>query len=374
MFKAPNLLTFENKFTPATKKKIDRILQTIRRVRLSSDTNLNFLSLQIVDSSTGYQITSTRFFDDVLRILAGSISITDFQLRTMYTESPSIVDFSPLVKKEFIKDIVNFYKKHSYSYYNDQTKTEIQKIIDAHFLENTITVDKLASFFNIKDLDIKNFSSLNITEQKQIIINQTDMLFFIKIKEISHIKEKYEDSGKMDTIKAKNNYAILLKTSYNKELNSFKITEIYRLKPSKEDRSTYALPSKYKDYFDYKTWKNTSFWVEDMNVEIMLARQIAKRTVKEINRSDKKDIDIKTLIDSKTHIKFIINDDKNEYDAIIQKLNEQLFIVCKKYDFYDFKTMSFFDQNNKLIKQQTIDKKIFKSRGILYEAFGSRKY
>lgn len=376
LFKAPNLIDGENKLTKNAKKSIDRILQTLRRVRLSSDIDIDYLSLQVVDSSKGYQITATRFFDDVLRVMAGTISISDFQLRTHYFESPSIIDFSPLLIKKFEKNLYTFYKKYAYLGFTEKAKESLKTTIDETFLKDTVSVDQYADIFNISDLDIKNFSSLKIETKKQMILNKNDMLFFIKFREISHVKEKYEASGKNNIIKAKNNYAVLLKTSYNAETNEIKITEIYRLKQKGLNFSKFSFPEKYSAFENIDLWKKHSFWVEDMFIEKMLVRQIAKRSAKKYNLLEKQkpEVEIKGLLLNNNELKFIINDDKEKYNAIIDELKKQMFIVCKKYKFYGYSKMHFFTEDNRKIETHNIDKKIFAFKGYIKEAFGRREY
>jgi hypothetical protein len=349
---------------------MQKVFECMRRVCLSTNADIDFFYLILIDKRLGVEIIIHGYIIDVLKFMFKTISRDDFFLRVMDYRNFSTGTFGQKIIKNLFKEISQIDRSAN-------IKRQIRSIIRDNFDKKHTTIDDFYSLFSISDLSKKERVKYKILNSKSLPISREEELFYLQVKEKYIIKEEYEN----ETLGLSNKFLQEYLFIFSVKNFSPVIKKIYPLNKGKA-----ILPEKYQKYIDTTKWETNYFFVEDISLPQFLANQIAKR-IKSQLLNIKDDTDKASLLNIQgKYIDHNFNSLELIFDCDIQSqglsdkniidISSKIFKnVCMKYKFFKFKKLVLFDMNkNKEIKEITIKKELFKRGSLWQEAFGHRDY
>lgn len=272
----------EVSFEEKAQKAIDDVMHTIRRVTLSTDADIDFFTIVGADKSLGIELVTTRYVEDLHRVILLNISLNDFLTRVMYQMGPS----STILGEKRIE-----------LFFRSLSKSGIEKVIQQNFVDN-ISLESISPtvFINMLEAGMKENSKYKILTQKIKPINSTQMLYYIEAQETFNLKEEFTEDSLSVPSDFVYKYLILISTSNYSAL----IEKIYPLVTVNKEKQIVPLeiPEEFTEYGDPLSWPTEDFFIEDIRLPNFIAFQAAQNIRSILNEENEKSEELASLVEN----------------------------------------------------------------------------
>lgn len=351
----------EVSFEEKAQKAIDDVMQTIRRVTLSTDADIKFFTIIGADKSLGIELITTRYVEDLHRVILLNISLNDFLTRVMYQMGPSATILG---------------EKRITVFFNSLSKSGIEKVIQQNFVDN-VSLESISPtvFINMLEAGMKEKSRYNILDLRMKPVSSDQILYYVKVKESFTLKKEFSQESLSVPADFVYSYLILISTHNYAAL----IEKIYPLATINKEKKVVLLPipNEFESYGDPEAWPKEDFFVEEMHLPNFIAFQAAQNIRSILNEEKEKNESAPSLIEN-VQASFIKEDrsifeliftlkesaaaqtkEKKIPKELVKTSLEALEKICKNYNFSDYSGIRVLDSQKTEILN--IDKAMLKS-------------
>lgn len=359
-----SLLTTSLNFKEDALEILQDVSTSVRRVCLSTDANFDFFTVIGADRSTNIEFVMTHNNFDLRQVMLGNISRGDYiqrmVLRIRY-------DMQALGERR----IKNFFK--------DFASARIEKIISGNFYPGVTLKDISSTFFlSLLELSMKENIDYKVVACKSLPVSADDVLFYCKVKETYTPKPGYS-AGTFTTPSGFEHEYLFVVTGKDYLVGIKKVIPLNSI--DRANKSVIRFPKEFAQYEDVSKWDEINFYIEDVKLPWFIAAQIAQRIKNKINENaemkgklslETVDGDCVALGESgksaKDYELILKVKDKGSIKRDTSKAMPKQFVnialrmfkdVCRDYKFHDFKKITIFDSENKLLF--SIDKTMLKT-------------
>jgi len=261
-------LSFEEKAS----KILEDVMISIRRVTLSTDSDVKFFTLIGADESLGVELNMTRYVEDVRRVMLLNISRDDFFGRMMYQLRPS-----PTVLG----------KKRIYEFFKSMGQGNVENIIRQNFVDNVSVKDISPSFFlRLLELGMKEKVKYRVLAIREKPISSEKMLYYVKVKENFSLKEGFSESSLSLPPNFIHEYVIAVSAATYPAL----IERVYPLNTVNKEKTHVWLPipEEIEEYGVPASWKKRDFYLEDAQLPEFIAFQVAQKIKTDLSEGPEK--------------------------------------------------------------------------------------
>jgi len=358
-----SLLTSSLGFKEDALEILQDVSTSVRRVCLSTDADFDFFTVIGADRSTNIEFVMNHNNLDLRMVMLGNISRGDYIQRMVLKIR---YDMQALAERR----IRNFF--------TDLATARIEKVIGGNFYPGVTLKDISSTFFlSLLELSMKDKIDFKILAIKSLQISPDDVLCYVKARETYVPKEGYA-ANTFTTPSGYDHEYLFVVTGKEYALG---IKRIYLLNSvDRVDKDTITFPKEYEAYQDVSKWDDVNFFVEDMTLPKFLAAQVAQRIKNKVNEAkvmkDKLSLE---SVDGECvavgganagdgyELVLKVKDKGALKQDLTRAVPAQFYAlalrtfkdVCRDYKFKDFKKVSIFDADNKLLF--SMDKSMMKT-------------
>ncbi|MDP8263838.1 MAG: hypothetical protein P9M13_11135 [Candidatus Ancaeobacter aquaticus] len=334
---------------------------SVRRVCLSTDANYNYFTVIGADRAMNIEFVMSHNTYDLRQIMLGNISRGDYVKRMTY---------------QIRYDMQAFGDQRIKNFFIDMSSARIEKIISNNFYPGITLKDISSTFFlSLLELSMKDKIQFKVTYLNSMPINKDEILYYCTVTETYEPKPEYAADMFTHPSGFVHHYLFVV-TGKDAVVGIKKIFPLNAVSVSGTE--SVAFPEEYAQYDNVAEWDKNNFYIRDISKPYFLANQIAQRIrnrvteegVVSLESIDGSYVNLDPQSEKEEDLELVLKvKDKGEITKDMTRKVLRTFIdvsitvykqVCKDYKFHDFKKITIFDANNKVLF--TIDKVMLKTK------------